>query len=43
MERLGPRLEQLDDRRVEADRDRAGHLEHETARPAGRRQRSPGR
>ncbi len=35
MERLGPLLEQLDDGGVEADRDRARDLEHETAR-AGR-------
>ena len=35
VEALGPRLEQLDDRGVEADRDRAIDLEHEPG-PAGR-------
>ncbi len=35
MERLGALLEQLDDRGVEADRDRARDLEHEPG--AGRR------
>ena len=43
VERLGALLEELDDRCIEADRDRARDLEHEPGATRGRRQRSPGR
>ena len=43
VEALGPHLEELDDRGIEADRDRTRDLDDEPRPPGGRRQRSPGR